>query len=560
LEFAAQTGRETLTVLQQLVAVMRTAELEDDQPLHARLEELAAGFTRLGLAVTVEVEPEPTAGRPVAPETVEEVVYAVAREALTNVVRYAPGAATRLLVRHRGDMLELLVENDAASTSSTVGPLGSGRGLVGARERTAAVGGTLTAGPRPGGGWVVHAVLPVQAGATAVPRRRWDWGTVQRVVDVAIVLILGLFPAIGLIGAERALLVEHGPVLALVILLTLAHAVPLLFRRRAPWLALGAMFAITWLVAIAIGFSLLPKELLFALPVMWAGEVVAVHAVAAYGRRGWPAWSAVPATAIALIGPPVLAASADGSLAGEPVAPGIVIQVVVLGLILLAPPLVLTWVIGYARRIRRDRTLAREDSALAVAADEALAAAHAERRRIAGELHSTVLDRAARVVTVAEEGRLDGVVAEARATLAAMRDLLGNLRAEQAEPADQRAPQPTTANLDQLCTEYSAAGRDVMLDRPSEAPALAADVELSAYRVVEAALAAGDTEPAHVHLDYRSDELRLTITGVPSAVAGPTMARLQTRVAAAGGRLDADGGTVQAWLPLRTVAPVPGPA
>jgi glucose-6-phosphate-specific signal transduction histidine kinase len=190
---------------------------------------------------------------------------------------------------------------------------------------------------------------------------------------------------------------------------------------------------------------------------------------------------------------------------------------------------------------------------LTLAARNAVAAALAERRTIAAELSGSVLDRAARVVTVAEEGRLDAVGDEARAALAAMRQLLGNLR--DSARSQRLDPQPTAAALDRLCAEHRAAGREVQLDRPPTTPRLPAEVDLSVHRVVEAALGAGDTVPARIRLDYGPHAVQITISGVPGAGAGPTLAGLWARVAAMGGRIVTDGvDGLRVSLPVPTTA------
>ncbi|MDI5903696.1 histidine kinase, partial [Streptomyces sp. 12257] len=148
LDFSARTGRETLATVQRLVTSLGTAEESDDVPLGARIEELAGGFVRLGQRVEItSVEGGTGAGAQVA-----EAVFGIAREALTNTLRYAPGAVVRVGVRDLGDgWLALTVDDDGGSrTDAEAGAgrrgLGSGRGMAGMRERAEAVGGTVTAG------------------------------------------------------------------------------------------------------------------------------------------------------------------------------------------------------------------------------------------------------------------------------------------------------------------------------------------------------------------------------------------------------------------------------
>ena len=80
----------------------------------------------------------------------------VVQEGLTNALRYAPGAKVKVTVAARPGALELSIV-DASSTAPVGLGLGSGRGLVGLRERVGACGGTLHAGPDGEDGWSVRA-------------------------------------------------------------------------------------------------------------------------------------------------------------------------------------------------------------------------------------------------------------------------------------------------------------------------------------------------------------------------------------------------------------------
>ena len=94
------------------------------------------------------------------PPPVALAAYRIVQESLTNVVRHASGAAATVAIRQDGDDLLVEISNDAASGSGESGD-GAGAGLAGMRERAAALGGTLAAGPRPGGGFEVRATLPL---------------------------------------------------------------------------------------------------------------------------------------------------------------------------------------------------------------------------------------------------------------------------------------------------------------------------------------------------------------------------------------------------------------
>jgi signal transduction histidine kinase len=89
---------------------------------------------------------------------VDLAAYRVVQEALTNALKYAGPARAWVKVQWGGDKLLLRVENDGATDAN--GQSG-GHGLVGMKERVAVVGGTLESGPRPGGGFVVQASIPI---------------------------------------------------------------------------------------------------------------------------------------------------------------------------------------------------------------------------------------------------------------------------------------------------------------------------------------------------------------------------------------------------------------
>ncbi|WBB58866.1 histidine kinase [Streptomyces sp. WMMC500] len=121
------------------------------------LESLIGESRVAGMAVDFAVEGDPG---PYAPE-VEQTVYRVVQEALTNVHKHAPGAKTRVLLAHRVAEVAVLVVNgpsDAASQSAGL-PSG-GNGLVGMRERVTGLGGGFVSGATESGGFRVSAVLP----------------------------------------------------------------------------------------------------------------------------------------------------------------------------------------------------------------------------------------------------------------------------------------------------------------------------------------------------------------------------------------------------------------
>jgi signal transduction histidine kinase len=111
-------------------------------------------------AIAALVDATSAAGTPAA--------YRIVQESLTNVVRHAGRVAATVRLRQDGGDLYVDVVNDGGAAPAAFSD-GTGTGLAGMRERAAALGGTLDAGPRPGGGFAVHARLPVAAGRPDVP-------------------------------------------------------------------------------------------------------------------------------------------------------------------------------------------------------------------------------------------------------------------------------------------------------------------------------------------------------------------------------------------------------
>lgn len=96
------------------------------------------------------------------PEAVERTVYRIVQEALTNIRKHAPGAVTAVMVDTDATSLRVNIRNSAPVEGAPRPDLpGGGYGIVGLRERTALIGGRMTAGPTADGGFEVHAVVPL---------------------------------------------------------------------------------------------------------------------------------------------------------------------------------------------------------------------------------------------------------------------------------------------------------------------------------------------------------------------------------------------------------------
>jgi len=100
------------------------------------------------------------------PEATDLTAYRVIQESLTNTAKHAASAPATIRLSFRPGMLALSVEDDGRPVAGDGEPA-AGHGIIGMRERAAAVGGWLTAGPRECGGFQVLAELPAAAPAGA---------------------------------------------------------------------------------------------------------------------------------------------------------------------------------------------------------------------------------------------------------------------------------------------------------------------------------------------------------------------------------------------------------
>jgi signal transduction histidine kinase len=159
LEIVEQTGREALAEMRRLVGVLRRPEEAPalaPQPSLEHVERLVEQARDAGLPVNVEIEGEPKE----LPAGVDLTAYRLVQEALTNAVKHANATRAEVIIRYGDGVVELLVSDDGRGTSDGKAESG-GHGLVGMRERVAVYGGELEAGPAPGGGYRLHARLPL---------------------------------------------------------------------------------------------------------------------------------------------------------------------------------------------------------------------------------------------------------------------------------------------------------------------------------------------------------------------------------------------------------------
>jgi signal transduction histidine kinase len=617
LEFAAETGRRTLTALHRLVAMI-ASDQEPETAFPLRLDGLAAAAGRVGQPVRLELI-GPVAS--LAAETAD-AVHAVVREAITNAMRYAAGAAITATVAVVGPQIEVLVTNGPSAN----GPerLGSGRGLAGLAARLDAFGGSVQAGPDLSGGWRVSARLPRPAETTAlaetapaettalaetalaetalaetalaetapaetaraetalarVPaapgmRQSW-WRSVieERLVDLAVTAFAILVPVLFLLIADTTepdlARFREPDLMVLMALLLILHGLPVWWRRTAPWrVAFAVALVDAAYIAVIVVMHLPGTGMLFLLSGLTT-EVVLVYAVAAYGRPKWATWIAIGAGFALPAEQFVLISRSDDVF--EPQTPPAdatqAILVLTLGVIVLSMVLhSAVWLTGFLLRLSGEKTLATEAAALARTAALAEAAADGQRARFAAGLRASVLEPAERLIGAATPDRgpadpleaLDRVIAEARAGLAAMRELLGAL---QPLPPRGSAPPRGTADLAVLCAERREAGRAVTLAAEAPPYPLPVAVDLSGYRIVDAALDTDDADACAVAVRFVEECLVVTVSGVPSATSGSVAARIRARVAALGGTATFEpAGTVAVRLPAareEVPASIPG--
>lgn len=126
------------------------------QPGLDRLPSLTDRVRETGVPVRLTVTGTPT---PLSPGA-DLAAYRVVQEALTNAVKHAAGARVEVTVDHTPTAVHVEV-TDTGGTPTPAAASGTGRGLLGLRERLAVYGGSLQAGPRPTGGYLVRAVIPL---------------------------------------------------------------------------------------------------------------------------------------------------------------------------------------------------------------------------------------------------------------------------------------------------------------------------------------------------------------------------------------------------------------
>ncbi|MER7504924.1 histidine kinase [Nonomuraea pusilla] len=466
-----------------------------------------------------------------------------------------------------------------------VAGLGGGHGLAGLRVAVGECGGVLSAGPE-GAGWAVRAefplkgtpfapaasasapcaaapfahaasapapstpalsisapssfgpsagvpaALPLSVSAPPVPAppvpmsdgRVWWSGWRGGTASNGALVLFAVAWSVGFSLLADDVPLSAGEV-ALLAVLFVAHALPLAVRARAPLPGLAAALSVhpVLLAAWFAGWTTQPAGDFF-LWCLWV-ELTLLYAVGVQGRGRWRRGAAATA-AVAAAGGLVLACGpgivGDRAAAGAVLASG------------LAVPAAAAWALGVgAARLRARRRTATRDEQVRLGR-EAEAAVRAERARLEARLRSSALRRMGAVLAAAERGRLDVVLAEARAGLAALRESLDELRS----PLVADDPPPTFAGIALLATRHQAVVRYAG-GRREASPG----VEVAAFTAVELMLR-GRT----------GAEITLTGDGAGVAVRGPAspgaVRRLRALADAAGGGFTTHtDGTVTVWLP-----------
>jgi signal transduction histidine kinase len=157
---------EALTELRRVLGVLRSEDALPEGARHApqptldRLDELVGKVRGAGLTIATETRGK---RRPLPPG-VELSAFRIVQEALSNVMRHAPGAEVRVEIGYRSTGITIRVTNTAPDRPVT--PSQSiGHGLLGMRERTAMLDGEFSNGPTPEGGYEVAAMLPLEDGS-----------------------------------------------------------------------------------------------------------------------------------------------------------------------------------------------------------------------------------------------------------------------------------------------------------------------------------------------------------------------------------------------------------
>jgi signal transduction histidine kinase len=159
--------RSTIGLLRSTGPAADTDDTPEDTALRpvpglGTLDELLAGFATAGTEVEASTTGDP---RPLAPQ-VDLAAYRIVQESVTNAAKHARGAPVTIALTWSAEGVRLRIANPAPATADPLAVPrmpGTGNGLIGMRERAAAAGGAMRAGPLPDGGFEVVATLPAES-------------------------------------------------------------------------------------------------------------------------------------------------------------------------------------------------------------------------------------------------------------------------------------------------------------------------------------------------------------------------------------------------------------
>lgn len=158
-----QAGRDSVADLHRMLHLLRAPDEEGVPRGVADVPDLVAAVRASGTDVNLALDMN--ADHPLAPG-LDRTVFRVVQEALTNVMRHAPGAPAAVRITQTPTEVNVTVDNPPGTASSAALPTGTGHGLVGMRERAAVFGGHVDCGPRPGGGFHLRVRLPLTSAAS----------------------------------------------------------------------------------------------------------------------------------------------------------------------------------------------------------------------------------------------------------------------------------------------------------------------------------------------------------------------------------------------------------
>jgi len=177
LEAIAATSRSTLTEIRRLLGVLRADEHGAYQPAPglSDLGRLVDDLGGAGLPVTLKID----GARDDVPPGVDLTAYRIVQEALTNVLKHAGPARATVEIDYVPGAIHLAIADNGRGVNGRSSD--GGHGLMGMRERVGVYGGTLSAGPAPGGGFRVNAELPYEKPNDSSGRRRRSGAGARRV-------------------------------------------------------------------------------------------------------------------------------------------------------------------------------------------------------------------------------------------------------------------------------------------------------------------------------------------------------------------------------------------